>query len=226
MLAGLVLMVLGLTISWRYSDPGPTTTNLVVVGANYNLAPTPPDCTAGKVRLTFDDGPSPDYTPVILRTLRDWDAKASFFVLGSKVQQHPELVRQALREGHQVGNHTWSHPHLTTLSRDKVRDELARTSAAIEAAVGEAPTTWRPPYEDWSDEVGAEARRQGMDVVLWDYDTDSNDWKGIPPEEIASTVVGNAVDGSTILLHDIRQNSVDALPLVLLGLSKKGLCAQ
>lgn len=218
------MLALGLTISWRYTDSGASAAT-PVVGANDDVVPRPPDCTAGTVSLTFDDGPSPDFTPAILATLRAWEARASFFVLGSKVEQHPELVRQMASEGHRVGNHSWSHPHLTTLTPDEVIDELARTSAAIEAAIGEAPTTWRPPYEDWNDEVGAQAQNLGMKVVLWDYATDSNDWKGISPEHIASIVVDNAVDGSTILMHDIRQNSVDALPLVLLGLNEKGLCA-
>ncbi|HYO19704.1 MAG TPA: polysaccharide deacetylase family protein, partial [Dermatophilaceae bacterium] len=176
MIVGVVLLlVLGLAISWRYTDSGASAAT-PVVGANDDLVPVPPDCSAGTVQLTFDDGPSPDFTPLILGTLRAWGARASFFVLGSKVQQYPDLVRQMIGEGHQVGNHSWSHPHLTTLTRQQVRDELARTSAAIEDATGDAPMTWRPPYEDWNDEVDAEAKRLGMSVVLWDYATDSNDW--------------------------------------------------
>lgn len=225
-LLGVVLMlVLGLTISWRYPDSGASAAP-PVVSAYADLVARPADCTAGTVRLTFDDGPSPDFTPVVLATLRAWETRASFFVLGAKVQQHPELVQEIVAQGHLVGNHTWSHPYLTTLPRDEVREELARTSDAIAAAIGEAPTEWRPPYEDWNDQVSREAQRQGMSMVLWDYATDSNDWKGISPEHIASIVVGNATDGSTILMHDIRQNAVDALPLVLQGLNEKGLCAR
>ncbi len=107
-----------------------------------------------------------------------------------------------------------------------MRSELSRTSEAIKSAAGVAPTEWRPPYEDWNKAVRDEATKQGMSMVLWDYETDSNDWQGLTKEQIVDKVVPNAKDGSIILMHDIRQNTLDALPLVLEGLNKKGLCAK
>jgi peptidoglycan-N-acetylglucosamine deacetylase len=234
-LAIVIALIAGVAMSSRSTSPqatsagppvGEVATAVTAVGANDQVPARPPDCSAGTVSLSFDDGPDPVFTPAVLETLRRWDARASFFVIGEKVAQHPEIVRETITQGHAVGNHTWSHPDLTTLSPAEVRTELARTSAAISAAIGESPTTWRPPFGDWDDDVLAEAEDQGMSMVLWDDATDSNDWRGRTPAQIVDVVVGNATDGSTILMHDRLQNTVDALPLVLLGLNEKGLCAR
>lgn len=190
--------------------------------------PTPlePDCTAGSVVLTFDDGPDDLITPAMLDVLRDWQSTATFFVIGDQVQARPDLVRRAAEEGHTIGNHTWSHADLTGLDPEGVRGELARTSDAIAAATGSPPTLWRPPFGKHDAAVDAEAEDLGMQLLSWSDGTDGLDWQGLAPQAIADRVVGNAEPGSIVLLHDIHQNSLDALPLVLQGLHEKGLCAR
>jgi peptidoglycan/xylan/chitin deacetylase (PgdA/CDA1 family) len=185
-----------------------------------------PDCSAGTVRLTFDDGPNRQITPAVLDLLEQWQATATFFVIGRWAQAEPDLVRRAVEEGHTIGNHTWSHPDLTELAPDGVREELARTSEVIATTTGSAPQVWRPPFGNHDAAVDAEAEALGLDTVMWDHGTDGLDWKGVTPEQITQRVVGNARPGSIVLLHDIHQNTLDALPLVLEGLHEKGLCAR
>lgn len=182
------------------------------------------DCSSGFVRLTVDDGPNALYTSKFLDILHEKNVKATFFVIGSQIADNREVLIRTVIEGHKIGNHTWSHAHLPDLEWDEQVAELAKTSAAIKHITGFSPTEWRPPYEEWNQPLREEASRQGMNMALWSYETDSNDWKGIAPELIAETIVTNAKHGSTILMHDTYKNTLDALPLVLDGLAKKNLC--
>jgi peptidoglycan-N-acetylglucosamine deacetylase len=208
-------------------EPGTATAPDGAVGApTGDLTPREPNCTAGSVVLTFDDGPDDLITPAVLDVLRDWQATATFFVIGDQVQARPDLVRRAAEEGHAIGNHTWSHADLTGLDPEGVREELVRTSDAIAAAVGAPPTLWRPPFGSHDAAVDAEAEDLGLQLLWWSEGTDGLDWQGLAPRAIADRVVGNAEPGSIVLLHDIHQNSLDALPLVLQGLHEKGLCAR
>jgi peptidoglycan/xylan/chitin deacetylase (PgdA/CDA1 family) len=196
------------------------------VSAFASIPPRSPDCSAGSVSLTFDDGPHPQVTPAVLDLLRQWESKATFYVIGGLAAEHPELVRRAAAEGHAVGNHTWTHADLSTLPSEAVRDELARTSEVIEATIGRPPTTWRPPYGVHDDAIDAEAEALDLQLQLWSEGTDGFDWAGLSARAIADRVVGNAEPGSIVLLHDIHQNTLDALPLLLEGLHAKGLCAR
>jgi peptidoglycan/xylan/chitin deacetylase (PgdA/CDA1 family) len=235
---GLVLlMVLGwFALAARTGGPGGTVTAAApsagggtvatAVSAFAAIAPRAPDCSAGEVSLTFDDGPHPQLTPAVLDVLGQWQATATFYVIGELAQARPDLLRRAVSEGHRVGNHTWSHPDLTGLPPDAVRHELRRTSAVITEATGEPPATWRPPFGEHDAAVDAEADALGMELVMWGEGTDSLDWQGGSPQAVAERVVGNAEPGSIVLLHDTHQNTLDALPLLLEGLHAKGLCAR
>lgn len=181
-------------------------------------------CSAGTVRLTLDDGPDPTFTPVALDIFKAWNVKVTFFVMGSKVQANPQIVARAYAEGHRIGNHTWDHPSLTKLNTQQVTSQFTRTTDAIVAAGVPRPTEWRPPYEDHNASVRNIASGLGMTMVTWTYDTDTNDWQNISVQQITANGVNNAKNGSIILIHDIRQRSIDALPYILDGLQKKGLC--
>ncbi|MCU0284494.1 MAG: polysaccharide deacetylase family protein [Candidatus Nanopelagicales bacterium] len=196
------------------------------VSAFASIPPRVPDCSAGSVALTFDDGPDPQITPAVLDVLRAWQATATFYVIGEQAAARPDLLRRATSEGHTVGNHTWSHPDLTGLAGEAVRDELVRTSDVITAATGRPPQVWRPPFGSHDAAVEAEADALGLRMQLWSDGTDGRDWQGATARAIAERVVGNAEDGSVVLLHDIHQTTLDALPLVLEGLHAKGLCAR
>ncbi|WP_084337904.1 polysaccharide deacetylase family protein [Actinomadura oligospora] len=176
------------------------------------------DCAHLKcVALTFDDGPGP-YTAHLLDVLRGAGARATFFMLGENVGAHRAEVRRMVLEGHQLGNHTWSHPVLTELSSGAVRSEVRRTQKAIrDASGGVTPTLFRPPYGATNARVG---RAVGMPEIVWDVD--SLDWRY---HDVARNVrVGTREPGkgSVVLFHDIHRTTVQAIPRVLAGLKKRG----
>ena len=183
-------------------------------------------CAAGYVRLTFDDGPHPTATPDVLDTLADRGVEATFFVTGEMTAARPDIVRRASREGHRIGNHSWSHPELTTLDRAQVRSQLRRTNEVIAQATGNAPSEWRPPYGATNGLVEAAARDVGLtSMVLWTVDP--RDWTDPPATTIRDRVLQGVRPGSIVLLHDATgQNTPAALPMILDGLAERGYCAQ
>ncbi|MEV3909877.1 polysaccharide deacetylase family protein [Streptomyces canus] len=162
--------------------------------------------------LTFDDGPDPRYTPHILDTLAEYDVRAMFFVCGEMAVDNQDLLARMSDEGHIVGNHTWSHPLLTRLTRSRIRSEMERTSDVIEDAYGERPEWFRAPYGAWNRaafQLGAEL---GMEPLAWTVDT--LDWTTPGTRRIVGTVENNAAPGVVVLSHDAggdRSQSVRAL---------------
>ncbi len=152
------------------------------------------------VALTFDDGPHPRYTPMILDILAEYDAKATFFVIGRNVELYGEHVRRAVREGHEIGNHTYGHVSPSLLSRSQLEDEILRNEGLIEEVVGEPPELFRPPEGYLSAAVRQVAKRDALPIILWNVDT--RDWAGVAPDEIARNVMRNTEGGSIILFHD------------------------
>jgi peptidoglycan/xylan/chitin deacetylase (PgdA/CDA1 family) len=183
-------------------------------------------CAAGYVRLTFDDGPNRKATPVILDTLAGRGVTATFFVVGSMAAANPGIVRRASTAGHRIGNHSWSHPNLTTLSRAEVRSQLARTNETIQQATGTSPTEWRPPYGARNALVEAAARDVGLtSMVLWTVDP--RDWADPPATTVRDRVLQAVRPNSIVLLHDgTGANTAAALPKVLDGLAARGYCTQ
>lgn len=162
--------------------------------------------------LTFDDGPHPEYTPRILDTLAKYEVRATFFVCGEMADYNRDLLTRMADEGHVVGNHTWSHPLLTKLSRRRVRSEMERTSEVVERACGEAPRWFRAPYGAWNRaafQLGAEL---GMEPLAWTVDT--LDWTTPGTGTIVDRVEEGAAPGVVVLSHDAggdRSQSVRAL---------------
>ncbi|WP_202918468.1 polysaccharide deacetylase family protein [Streptomyces cavernae] len=173
--------------------------------------------------LTFDDGPDPRYTPDVLRILRQYGVRAMFFVCGGMAQENTELLREMAYDGHVVGNHTWSHPLLTRLSRSQIRSELERTSDVVLRASGQWPGWFRAPYGAWNRdayEIGAEL---GMEPLAWSVDT--LDWRSPGPRAIVDRVTGGAAPGAIVLAHDAggdRSGSVQALRDYLPRLLRSG----
>jgi len=170
-----------------------------------------------RVALTFDDGPDAKVTPQILATLKKYDAKATFFMVGKNVSRNAAIVKQVYEAGHEIGNHTLSHKKLTTLSIAGVKQEVNGTSNAIYAAIGQYPTVFRPPYGATNDQV-----RSVMTIpsILWSIDT--LDWKHHNPDKILAYVKASVKDGSIILMHDIHQTTANGLENVILYLQKQG----
>jgi len=163
------------------------------------------------IALTFDDGPVSSNTTRLLDILKRRNIKATFYVLGNRVKGNQSLVRRMVAEGHELGNHTWTHGKLTNMSDSQVRSELNRNRDAIVAATGIKPRTMRPPY-------GALTQRQrswifreyGYPTILWDVDP--QDWKKPGVSVVRDRIVSKTRNGSIILLHDLHSVSVDAVP--------------
>ncbi|OKL37314.1 polysaccharide deacetylase family protein [Domibacillus mangrovi] len=170
-----------------------------------------------KVALTFDDGPNPDSTTAILNVLKKYEVRATFFVLGSRVDFYPELVDRMVREGHEIGNHTWSHKDLTKITAEAVKKELGTTAEAVEQAAGVSPIAVRPPYGATNERVN---QIIGAPPVLWSVDT--LDWKSHDPKAIYDIVKRDTRDGTIILMHDIHKATADALEDVIVYLQKQG----
>ena len=183
-------------------------------------APAPAPATGNKViALTFDDGPGP-YTAHLLDILDQYGAKATFFLIGSKVSGQASVVRSIQARGHQLGNHSWSHPELPKLSVDQIADEIDRTNEAIKQAAGVKPSILRPPYGAVNGVVLEQLRLRGMSSILWSVDT--RDWADRNSQIVCSRAVAGARPGAVILMHDIHQTSVNAVPCILSSLKQQG----
>jgi peptidoglycan/xylan/chitin deacetylase (PgdA/CDA1 family) len=173
------------------------------------------------IAMTFDDGPAATLTPKLLDLLAARQIKATFFVIGQNVAEYPEIVARAAREGHEIGNHSWSHPYFARLSDDAVRSQLKRTDEAIMNAAGIHPRLLRPPYGS----ITARQKRWihdefGYDIILWDVDP--FDWKRPGPTVIANRILKNTRAGSIVLSHDIHPGTIEAMPATLAQLQDKG----
>ncbi|WP_405846623.1 polysaccharide deacetylase family protein [Streptomyces sp. NBC_01518] len=169
------------------------------------------------VALTFDDGPAAPETATLLSYLAQYNARATFFTVGQNVAAHPDLVRAEARAGNEVGNHSWSHPDLTKLTSEQIAYQLNRTSAAIKAATGKAPTLFRPPYGAVNSTVRHATR---LSPVLWTLDTE--DWKYPDATKVAQSVIGKVKRNDVVLMHDIHPTSVAAVPEILRTLTARG----
>lgn len=173
------------------------------------------------IAITFDDGPSATQTPRLLKMLKERGIKATFFCCGQCVAQNPEIAKQIVDEGHEIANHSWSHPLLTKMSEAAVKDQLDRTHNVIKQTTGVTPTLMRPPYG------GFTVRQRAWANAVWNYktilwDVDTLDWKHHSPAKIESIALSEAKKGSIILCHDIHKTTVDAMPATLDALRAKG----
>lgn len=189
--------------------------------AMVTMEPTKPntsgDSNVKRIALTFDDGPHPLVTEQILDTLDKYHAKATFFMLGSRVQYYPNIARDVLARGHEIGNHTWNHPVLTKLPMETVLKEYAATSAEIQLAIGQDATVFRPPYGATNEAINAEIP---IPVVLWSIDT--MDWKHRNSQQLLVYVQNNLHNNAIVLMHDIHQSTADGLDAVLSYLQGQG----
>ena len=177
------------------------------------------------VALTFDDGPHPVYTEEILSILAENHAKATFFVIGQNAEEHPDLVKAEYDAGHEIGNHTYSHPNMKKLPTDKAVEEIRRTQQIVRDIVGITPKVFRSPGGVYSDELVAAVEALGCKPVLWSWRQDTTDWKCPPVRTVVDTVLGNLQDGDIILFHDYNSKSSptpDALRQILPELRRRG----
>ncbi len=182
-----------------------------------------------RVSLTFDDGPSEQFTEQVLAILREHQVPATFFVCGRNVEKHPDLLRRIVAEGHAVGNHTYSHLYVYFKSRRRIAEEIDRTQAAIEKVIGFRPNIFRPPYgARWFGLVPTLLER-GMHMILWS--AAGYDWKKDVPG-ITEAALRDLKPGAVLLLHDGRETrpaaeidrsrTVQALPGIIAGVRQQG----
>jgi peptidoglycan/xylan/chitin deacetylase (PgdA/CDA1 family) len=173
------------------------------------------------VAMTFDDGPHSKLTPLLLDMLAVRGLRATFYVIGNRVDQHPALVQRMLAEGHEVGNHSWSHPFLSSLDSDGVIAQLDATTRAVFRATGKVPVTMRPPYGA----LHARQRlmvheRRNLPTVLWSVDPE--DWRRPGAEVVAERILHHTRPGGIVLSHDIHAPTIRAMPATLDGLTLRG----
>ncbi|MDH3228705.1 MAG: polysaccharide deacetylase family protein [Alphaproteobacteria bacterium] len=164
---------------------------------------------AGAIALTFDDGPHPERTPAILDLLAGADAKATFFLVGERAAEHPEIVRRIAREGHEIGNHSWSHPWMPKLSAGRIETELLRCQEVIAGITQQAPRIVRPPYGSRDFRFYRIASRLGLTPALWSLD--SLDWTGASAARVLKRS-RRAKGGDIVLLHDGNPRAESTIP--------------
>jgi peptidoglycan/xylan/chitin deacetylase (PgdA/CDA1 family) len=179
-------------------------------------------CASGYVGLTYDDGPNGGTTTQLLNALRSAGVRATFFNIGSKVLQNPALAGSQTSAGMWVGNHSWTHPHLTQMSSAQISSELSRTQQAIQQATGQTPRLFRPPYGETNGTVRSVEAQLGLTEVLWTVD--SRDWAGASTSQIVQAA-GTLQPGGVILMHDGYQTTINAIPQIVANLSSRNLCA-
>lgn len=160
-------------------------------------------------------------TPLILDILKSKGAHATFYVLGVKAVQYPDILKRMRDEGHEVGNHGWDHTRMTTLKHAGVVDQLQRTSQVIRAAIGTEPTSMRPPYGSTKPALNKVIRGLDMEVIMWDVDT--LDWTRPESSAIVRLVKERATSGCIILCHDIMPGTLEALERLVDEVHSKGL---
>jgi len=173
------------------------------------------------IAMTYDDGPLPGQTDRLLDMLKTRGIKATFFVIGQNAEKYPQLIQRMVAEGHEVANHSWSHPQLTKLSASGVESQIAQTDAAIVKAGAPKPTIMRPPYGATNAAITRRMNEEfGQKVIMWSVDP--LDWKYRRSAHVTEEILKNTKAGSIVLAHDIHPSTVDAMPGTLDALAAKG----
>lgn len=184
------------------------------------------------VAITFDDGPSQEFTPQLLDILRQYDVPATFFMVGAHVDKYPDIARRVVEEGHEVGNHTYTHINVPTTSTRRLTQELLQTTRIIFDVTGQYPVYSRPPRGLYDDRYRRLTALQGQSVVLWTLS--AQDWQvGVARDQVIRRVLGSVKAGDVLLFHDSgalirhegasRKATVEALPAIIEGIRARGL---
>jgi peptidoglycan/xylan/chitin deacetylase (PgdA/CDA1 family) len=176
----------------------------------------------GYVGLSFDDGPSNAHTPGLLNALRQNGLRATVFNEGQFAAAFPAQVRAEVSAGMWIGNHSYTHPHLTQESQAQIDSEIARTQQAIANAGGGTPKLFRPPFGETNSTVQAVEAKYGLTQIIWNVD--SQDWNGASTDAIVQAN-GRLTNGQVILMHEWPANTLAAIPRIAQGLASRGLCA-
>ncbi len=173
-----------------------------------------------KVAISFDAAWGADKTEEIIKICNEYNVKATFFLVGFWVDEYPELVKKINEEGFEIGTHSNTHPDMTKLSAENQKLELEISIEKIEKITNKKVELFRAPYGAYNNSLIEQAEKLNLKTIQWDVD--SLDWKGLSSDEITMRIVNNVKNGSIILCHNNSDHILDALPLVLDRLKKKG----
>ena len=192
------------------------------VGSTLNATAAHAATCRGYVGLTFDDGPSNSHTPALLNALKQNGLRATVFNEGQFAAQFPAQVRAEVSAGMWVGNHSYTHPHLTQETSAQIDAEIGNTQKAIAGAGGGTPKLFRPPYGETNATVLSIEAKYGLTQIIWDVD--SQDWNGA---SVAAIVQANSrlTNGQIILMHEWPANTLTAIPQIAQVLASKGMCS-
>ncbi len=176
--------------------------------------------------LSFDDGPHPKYTAEILDILKQYNIKATFFVLGMHAELYPDIIKRQVAEGHEIGNHSYSHVNMKKASVAVIKEEFAKTQNIIYSISNTKPKVFRPPYGNYNDEVIKIVSSDNTPIILWTFYQDSKDWSNPGVDSIVNTTLSKAQNGDIILFHDYvykkESHTVEALKIILPKLIDEG----
>lgn len=173
-----------------------------------------------KISLTFDSAWGAEDIDSILNTLKNENVKATFFVLGEWAEKYPDVIKRMSSEGHDIANHSDTHPHIASLSYEEIKKEIISANEIIERISGKKNDLFRAPYGEYNDNVIMAAEELGMYTIQWDVD--SLDWKNPGKEAIINRVVEKCKNGSIILMHNGTEQTANALPEMIKKLKEKG----
>lgn len=205
-----VLCLLALTVCYLGMQPGG---DVMVLARTRELPVYSVERPDKVLAISFDAAWGGAQTPALLDILDEYGVKTTFFLVGIWVERYPELVKEIVVRGHEIGNHSTSHPQMSKLTDAKIREELKTTSDRIEQLTGIRPTLFRPPYGDYNDKVVTVSRAEGYECVQWNVD--SLDWKNRGVDDLIRNATKNNKPGDIVLFHNDSQYIVNALPAIL-----------
>ncbi|SEN66765.1 Peptidoglycan/xylan/chitin deacetylase, PgdA/CDA1 family [Mesobacillus persicus] len=176
------------------------------------------------VAITFDDGPNPVYTPQVFGIFKEAGGKATFFMIGEQIEKNPEIARQAYELGHEIGNHTYSHPRMSELSQGQRVDEIERTEKLIHHVTGQKPSVFRPPYLDYNSSTALTVSEKGYHAI-GALNLEAHDWEQPGVEHILSKSMSCVKNGSILIFHDgfgDRSQTIQAVRLLVSELTSQG----
>lgn len=166
-----------------------------------------------KISISFDAAWGDEFTKGILDTLDEYNVKATFFLVGFWIDKYPEQVKEIYKRGHEIGNHSTTHPNMSQLSREEMAKEILKTDEKIVNLINKKPILFRPPFGDYNDNLIQVLRENDYYAIQWDID--SLDWKELGVQPVVDRVTRNAKNGSIILFHNNAKYISEYLPLVL-----------
>jgi len=173
-----------------------------------------------KIAISFDAAWGDEFTEEILNILDEYDVKTTFFLVDFWVTKYPEMVKMIDERGHEIGNHSTSHPYMSKLNADQITQELKKTEEDIQKITGKRTILFRPPYGDYNDTLISTCRDNGYYVIQWDVD--SLDWKELGVQQVVDRVTRNVKNGSIVLFHNNAKYVTQYLPIVLQKLKAQG----